>query len=108
MDLRPDPDAITTVPGLIAAMRRYRIWAGAPSFRVLAARCRQRVSASAFCAALSNQHRLPSRELIRDFIGGCGATQDYLERFDQAWRRLAGQVRGRKEGLPSEESKSCK
>jgi hypothetical protein len=35
-DLRPDPDAITTVEGLIAAMRRYRIWAGTPSFRVMA------------------------------------------------------------------------
>jgi hypothetical protein len=89
-DLRPDPDAITTVPGLVAAMRRYRIWAGGPSFRVLAARCRQRVSASAFCAALGSQRKLPSRELVRDFVGACGVTEEYLERFDRAWRRLAG------------------
>lgn len=88
-DMRPDPDVITTIPGLVNAMRRYRIWAGAPAFRVMAARCRQRVSSSAFCAALGSQHKLPRRELVRDFIGACGAEPEYRERFDRAWQRLA-------------------
>jgi hypothetical protein len=88
LDLRPDPDRITTVAELLAAMRKYRAWAGNPSFRMLAARCRNHVSASVLCAALKGE-RLPRLEVVREFIGACGATAEYRERFDRAWRRLA-------------------
>lgn len=48
------------------------------------------MSASAFSAAVGSQRKLPRRELVRDFIGACGAMPEYLARFDQAWQRLAG------------------
>lgn len=87
-DLRPDPDQVTTVAELLDAMRLYHIWAGNASFRTLAERCRHRVSASTFCKVLKGSE-MPSLALVRDLIGACGATQEYRERFDNAWRRVA-------------------
>jgi hypothetical protein len=89
--LRPDPDAVTTVAELIEAMRLYRIWAGDASFRDLAKRCGGRASAPALFAVLK-QDSLPRLALVRDFVGSCGATADYRERFDAAWRRVAESV----------------
>lgn len=88
-DLRPDPDAITTVAQLIEAMRVYRVWAANVSYRQLSTVCRNRVSPSGFHAAL-HRGTLPSFELVRDFLGACGATEDYRDRFLTAWRRVAG------------------
>jgi len=87
-DLRPDPDAVTTVAELLTAMRLYRIWAGNPSCRTLQSRCRGRVSASAFCVALKGD-ALPPLALVRDLIGACGATGEYRDCFERAWRRVA-------------------
>lgn len=87
-DLRPDPDTITTVAELLEAMRLYRIWAGNISYRKLSAVCRNRFSPSGFHKAL-NGGTLPGFELVRDFIGACGATEDYRDRFLAAWRRVA-------------------
>lgn len=88
VDLRPDPDVVTSVPEFLKAMRRYLVWAGNPSFRTLAQRCRHRVSESTFYAAL-NGSALPRFPVVHDFIGACGATDEYWERFELAWRRLA-------------------
>lgn len=87
-DLRPDPDAINTVAELIEGMRLYRIWAGNVSYRELAFRCQNRFSSSGFHKALHNG-TLPGFDLARDFIGACGATEDYQSRFLLAWRRVA-------------------
>lgn len=86
--LRPDPDLVGTTAELVAAMQRYHVWAGNPSFRDLAKRCGGRASKSALCAVLK-QDSLPSLAMVRDFIGACGATAEYRERFDAAWRRVA-------------------
>jgi hypothetical protein len=87
-DLRPDPDAIQTVADLIEAMRDYRRWAGNPSFRDLAKRCHYRFAASTFCKVLKGS-ALSRPDVAHDFIGACGATAEYQERFDNAWRRVA-------------------
>lgn len=86
-DLRPDPDAIRTVPEFLEALRQYRIWAGNPSFRTLSTRCRHRVSTTAFHKAM-HADELPSLEVVHDFIGACGAIEEYRQRFEEAWRRL--------------------
>lgn len=87
-DLRPDPDAITTVPQLLAAMRLYHMWSGNPRLVVLAHRCRHRVSASTFRRALEGD-ALPSLPVLHDLIGACGSTPEYRERFEQAWHKVA-------------------
>jgi hypothetical protein len=88
VDLRPDPDTITTVAQLQYAMRQYRVWAGNPSFHTLSQRCRNRVSASSLCQALTSDD-LPPLKVVRDFIGACGATREYRDRFERTWRRLS-------------------
>lgn len=87
-DLRPDPDAVTTAAELLTAMRLYRIWSGNPTFRVLAARCRNRVSAPAFGSALAGD-RLPPLKVVQNFTAACGATPEYYARFESAWQRAA-------------------
>ena len=91
-DLRPDPDAVTTPAELLTAMRLYRTWSGNPPFRVLAARCLNRVSAPAFSSALAGD-KLPPLRVLQNFIAACGATPEYYARFELAWRR-AGRPRG--------------
>lgn len=86
-DLRPDPDAIRSVPELLEALRRYRTWAGNPPFRLLATRCCQRVVASTFCETLKGTE-LPRLAVVRDLVGACGCTAEYQVQFERAWRRL--------------------
>lgn len=87
-DLRPDPDLVATPAELRKAMRLYRTWSGNPSFRTLAARCRNRVSASAFSSALAGD-RLPPLRVLQNFTAACGATPEYYRRFELAWQRAA-------------------
>lgn len=93
-DLRPDPAKIQTASELIASLREYRAWAGNPSYRQMAWRCRNRVSASAFHVILGKD-TLPSARLVREFIGACGATDEYRRQFERAWRRVAIREAGR-------------
>jgi hypothetical protein len=54
-DLCPDPLIAQTPAELVDALRRFRVWAGEPSFRQMAANSRQRAAASTLCAALSSK-----------------------------------------------------
>jgi hypothetical protein len=51
-ELRPDPREVQNSPELMGALRRYRIWAGEPSFREMATATGRRVAASTLCSAL--------------------------------------------------------
>ncbi len=86
-DLRPDPDAVTTVPELLEAMCEYHQWAGNASFQTLAGRCRYRVSMSTFSAVLAGD-KAPTLPVLQNLIAACGSTPEYYARFEAAWRRV--------------------
>lgn len=85
-DLCPDPLRATTAFELVGALRRYRIWAGEPSFREMAA-ANERVSASTLCSALGRDV-LPSLDVVSAIVIGCGGSDQDLQRFAAAWRRI--------------------
>jgi hypothetical protein len=85
-DLRPDPLTAKTPPELVDVLRRYRIWAGEPSFREMAAAV-QGVAASTLCSALGRD-ALPSFDVVIAVVIGCGGSDEDLQRFATAWRRI--------------------
>jgi hypothetical protein len=88
-DLRPDPRSAGTPAELMGCLRRFRTWAGNPSYRDMAGRSGHRSSASAMHAVLSSDD-LPGRLAAIDaVVEGCGGTDEDRQRFATAWRRLA-------------------
>jgi hypothetical protein len=86
-DLKPDPLATRTPAELVEAMRRYREWAGNPSFRKMAAAARRRVGASTFCSLLRS-NELPTLDVVIAFIIGCRGSEEDQQRFATAWRQI--------------------
>jgi hypothetical protein len=88
-DQRPDPGNAATPAELIVALRQFRLWAGNPSFRTMAARCDQRAAASTMCTLL-RAATIPARlEMVDAIVTGCGGSEEDRQRFATAWRRLA-------------------
>jgi len=92
-DPRPDPDAVSTVPDLLAAMRAYHNQARLTAPRTHAARSRHLAIAPAVYAA-AEKGELPSLVLLRDLMAVCRAEPGYAERFEAAWRRMGGEAQG--------------
>ncbi len=90
--LRPDPLEANTVHEFMAMMRRYRRWAGSPSFREMARRVGT-CSAAGFCEAL-NRDKLPKFTLLNAFVVSLGGDREYFQRWATAWRSLDGHVAG--------------
>jgi len=86
-DLCPDPLAAQTPAELVDALCHYRIWAGEPSFRQMAADSRQRAAASTLCTALSGD-ALPTLDVVLAVVIGCGGSEEDQRRFATAWRRI--------------------
>ena len=86
-DLCPDPLIAQTPADLLAALSRFRIWAGEPSFQDMQRLSEPRTAASTMCTALSNGS-LPSQRVVRAIITGCGGTEEQLQAFITAWRRI--------------------
>jgi hypothetical protein len=87
-DLRPDPGSARTPAEFIEALRRFRTWAGNPSYRDMARACNGRPTASTMCRVLA-AGELPARfEVIDAVIVACGGEEEDRERFATAWRRL--------------------
>lgn len=84
---RPDPRAARTAAEYVDCLRRYRIWAGQPSFRVMERRCDRRFAASTLCTALKGD-KMPSQEMALAIITACGGPEEHLREFTSAWRRL--------------------
>ena len=88
-DLRPDPLESRTPAELIAALRRFRQWAGNPSFRAMWRRSGRRAGVSTMCTVLGGD-TLPDRlEVIDAIVEGCGGIEEDRRRFATAWRELA-------------------
>jgi hypothetical protein len=87
LDLCPDPASAQTPAQYMELLRRYRVWAGQPSYRIMGQRCAQRFAASTIHAAL-NSDRLPSLAMVQAIVTGCGGTDTHQQVFTSAWRRL--------------------
>jgi hypothetical protein len=86
-DLKPDPLTASTPDEFIAALRRYREWSGHPSWRKMAAQAGQTVVHSTMWAAM-NGSDLPSLEVVKAIVAGCGGGDTDLRAFATAWRRI--------------------
>lgn len=88
--LRPDPSSAGDPAAFMKLLRQFRIWAGNPSYRNMAARD-QRFTASALHAALGRDV-LPARhDMVDAVIAGCGGSEEDRSIWATAWRRLAMQ-----------------
>jgi len=90
-NLCPDPAAAQTSAEFMNTLRRYRKWAGEPSFRVMehviAKQCSQHFAASTVHAALKGDD-LPSLPKVQAIITACGGSDAHQQMFTTAWRRL--------------------
>jgi hypothetical protein len=88
--LRPDPASAGSSAQFMELLRSFRIWAGRPSYRDMAAGT-QRFTASALHAALGRDV-LPARhEMVDAIVTGCGGSDEDRRMWATAWRRLAMQ-----------------
>jgi hypothetical protein len=87
LDLYPTPLAATTPAELMDVLRLYWVWAGRPSYRVMAHQCGLRFAAATLHAAL-HSNQLPSFVMIQTIITACGGSSEHLRDFATAWRRL--------------------
>jgi hypothetical protein len=95
-NLRPDPAPAQSPGELIEVLHQFRIWAGNPSYRNMAARSGQRAGGSTMWKALRGKE-LPARlEVIDAIVEGSGGSEEDRQRFATAWRRLTlGSAAGR-------------
>jgi hypothetical protein len=86
-DLKPDLDAVRTFADLTAALRDFRVWAGEPSYRKMAADCGQLLSSTAIYRALHSDRPITATA-VQAVIRGCGGTEDDEARFVRVWMRV--------------------
>jgi hypothetical protein len=89
--LRPDPRDAASPADLMSKLRQYKVWAGNPGFRQIAAGAGNRYSATALHTALKANHLPHKQELIDAIVQGCGGSQEDRRMWAQAWRQLAMQ-----------------
>lgn len=88
--LRPDPSTARDPATFMELLRQFRIWAGNPSYRDMAARD-QRFTASALHAALARDVLPRRHEMVDAIVAGCGGSEEDRSMWATAWRRLAMQ-----------------
>jgi transcriptional regulator with XRE-family HTH domain len=86
--LKPDPFAASTPAEFTALLQKYRLWAGGPAFSRMAAIAEHKVAATTMHAAM-NGKALPKLDIVKAIITGCGGSEDDLQAFVTAWRRIA-------------------
>lgn len=96
--LKPDPFAADTPAEFVAAMRRFRAWAGDPSVRDLEKYSGGLVPRSTFQDAL-HAGTLPKQTVLAAFISACGGGVEEVSRWVTAWRAL--RLRGMDGGSPA-------
>jgi hypothetical protein len=86
-DLCPDPSTVQTPAQYMATLKRFRVWAGEPSYREMEEQCGGRFAASTIHAALKGDE-LPRLAMIQSIITACRGTDAHQQMFASAWRRL--------------------
>jgi hypothetical protein len=88
-DLRPDPARAASPAELMGLLRDYRVWAGNPSFRAMAAGTSPKYTSSALHAALQRDDMPRQLAVVTAIIQGCGGPKEDQRAWATAWRRLA-------------------
>ena len=83
----PDPARAVTAAELMDTLRRYRLWAGEPSYRTMATRSGHAFAASTLHAAL-RRRTMPARAIVEAIITGCTRAPAHQRAFTTAWRRI--------------------
>ena len=86
-DLKPDPSQAQTPFQFQDALRTYRLWCGAPSYRRMAEQCHQAKTASPIRDALLSDD-LPRLETLSAILEGLQASMADRDAFSDAWYRL--------------------
>jgi hypothetical protein len=89
--LRPDPRDAATPADLMSKLRDFKVWAGNPGFRQIAAGAGNRYSAAALHMALKADQLPRKQELIDAIVQGCGGSEEDRRMWATAWRQLAMQ-----------------
>jgi hypothetical protein len=97
IDLLPDLSLARTAADLVTALRRYRIWAGDPSFREMARRADHVIAPSTMCKAL-HADTMPRLGTVRAIITGCGGSEEDMRQFVSAWRHIRLATSGAQSG----------
>jgi hypothetical protein len=86
-DLMPDPASARTAADFVAVLRKYRAWSGDVPWRTIAARAKQKRVHSTIYNAMRRDD-LPTLEVVKAIIIGCGGGEDDLCAFTSAWQRI--------------------
>jgi hypothetical protein len=86
-ELQPNPLTAQSEAELVEMARTYRTWAGAPSFRKMAAQAGQAASYTTLRNALLSDE-LPAQRVFRAIIAGCGGDEEEQSRYVTAWRQF--------------------
>jgi hypothetical protein len=92
LEFRPDPREARDDAELMQAVRRYRVWAGEPSYRDMERTLSQmqtvrRLGTSTLHTIL-NKDQLPRLETFIALLTACGAPAEDQVLFVAAWRRI--------------------
>jgi hypothetical protein len=92
-DLKPDPATARTAADYVTLLRQYRAWSGDVPWRKIAAGAKQKRVHSTIYNALRRDD-LPTLEVARAIIIGCGGDEDDLSAFTSAWQRISSPAGG--------------
>jgi len=94
---KPDPSAARTAADYVTVLRQYRAWSGDLPWREIAARAKQNRVHSTIYNAM-RRDVLPTLEVVKAIVIGCGGGEDDLLAFTAAWQRISSR-RARLVGL---------
>lgn len=86
-DRKPDPATARTAADYVAVLRQYRAWSGDVPWRTIAAQAKQKRVHSTIYNAMRRDD-LPTLEVVKAIIIGCGGGEDDLRAFTSAWQRI--------------------
>lgn len=97
----PDPQSAATDAELMGALRAFWMWAGRPSYRMMAQQCGNRYAASTLHGALRSD-KLPGLDMLLAIVIGCRGAPEHQQAFATAWR----QIQMRKQGTGRAEAET--
>jgi len=87
-DRKPDPSTAQSAAEYVTVLRQYRAWSGDLPWREIAARAKQNRVHSTIYNAM-RRDALPTLEVVKAIVIGCGGGEDDLLAFTDAWHRIS-------------------
>lgn len=85
---KPDPSTAQSAAEYVTVLRQYRAWSGDLPWREIAARAKQNRVHSTIYNAM-RRDALPTLEVVKAIVIGCGGSDDDLLSFTAAWHRIS-------------------